>query len=500
MADPMAYLSPIFENDIFLSYARVDNSSTRPSEGWVDFFKKSLETELSKLIGRLGLVHIWMDTRNLDSNQYFDEEIKKQIGASGVFLALTSPGYLHADSYCRNELVEFYTKAQRAPQSLKVGTRSRIFNALLYKIEPERWPDEIKGIGGLTLYDTSQIESGHPSRINSEVFDLQVKELARELHKFLEECKTVTAQPEPKPPKPNAPKVFLADTADSLSDVRSCVINSLQAEGIEVFSRIPPPYAPDLHEEAASERIAQADLCVHLFNDTPGQKFIQGESGPTFLQRQAELGLEKAKSQYIWVPPKDLVDIPTIKDPAYRDLLAGLESGHRDKNRYTFQREPANAIPGEIIKRVKELRRPVPPPSLSAALLETHRKDQLLALDLYPLLLEKSLQPYINPDAVDPGEKLGTFQRLVQQISVLIIIFGSVAGDWVRERVNASLQLAATTEPRRLKLCGIYAPPDEDGVAREVTLGVFPGTVPIFVFNDCETLSQLLDDLLGGGR
>jgi hypothetical protein len=497
----MAYLSPLFENDIFLSYARVDNSSARPSEGWVDFFKKSLETELSKLIGRLGIIHIWMDTRSLDSNQYFDEEIKKQIAASGVFLALTSPGYLHPESYCRKELVEFYSKAQRAPESLKVGTRSRIFHGLLYKIEPDQWPDEIKGIGGLTLYDdTSKLEKRDPSKISSELFDFQVKALAEEILELLKDYKKLNVKPTPKPPAPNAPKVFLADTADGLSELRSCVINSLQAEGIEVFSRIPPPYAPDLHDQAASQRIAEADLCVHLFNDTPGQKFIEGESGKTFLQRQAELGLEKAKSQFIWVPPKELVDIPTINDSDYRDLLAGLESGHRDKDRYTFQREPANVVPGEIIKRIKEQAYGVPPPLLSAALLETHRKDQLYALDLYPLLLEKSLQPYINADAVDPGEKLGTFQRLVQQITVLIIIFGSVAGDWVRERINASLKLAATTVPRRLKLCAIYAPPGADGAARQLTLGVFPGPVPIYVFDDCETLSQLLDDLLGGAR
>jgi len=493
----MTYLSPRFENDIFLSYARVDNQPTRPQDDkWVDSFSRALEAELSRLIGRLGVVKIWMDTRELASNQYFDDEIKTQIACSGIFLALTSPGFLHPESYCRKELQEFYRKAQRAPESLRVGTRSRLVSALLYNINHSEWPSEYTGLTSAQLFDTGQTGFGGPTRTRSDLFEDQVKSLEREIYDLLDAYKESFSKTAPPASPVKQTRVFLADTVENLSELRSCVTNALNKEGIEIFQRMPPPYDAATHDQTATERLAAADLSIHLFDATPGEKFIEGDSGKTFLQRQAELGLQSARPQFLWVPPKSVVEIPRIQDDAYRDFLAGLENGERDKNSYTFQRDPVNAVPEEIIKRIKELQKPVAPALASSALLETHRKDQLHALDLYPLLLQKALQPYINPDDDDPRENVGTLHRMVSQITVLIIIFGSVASEWVQERLISSLQLATTMEPRRLKLCGIYAPPGEEGSNRHVNLGPFPGTIPVFFFNDRETLGQLLDLVL----
>lgn len=499
----MAYLSPKFENDIFLSYARVDNESALEDEGWVDTFKKLLEIELSKLLGRGGVLKIWMDVRQLDGSQYFDDEIRNQIRASGVFLALTSRGYLHPECYCRNELSEFFNYAQQTPQTVRVGTRSRIVNALLYKIAHDQWPAEYKGLSGTKLYDDTETDFGDPSSTDGELFESQVKELARELYALLDAFKKTFTDPPPPPPPPPPldPRVFLADTTESLSELRSSIVNALKKEGYETFPRTPPPYLAADHDDLAIDRISKSDLAIHLFDGSAGEKYINGDGGKTFLQRQAELGLQHAKSQFIWVPPKALVDIPSIKDEGYREFLSGLENGHRDKGQYTFLREPASSVPEEIIKKLKEARCCKGNGGVSeSALVEMHRKDQLHALELYPVLVDKDLQTFINPDDDDPSSNYDTFQRLVRQISVLIIIFGTVASDWVRERLISSLQLAATIEPRRLKLCGIYAPPGTGGNDRQMSLGSFPGSIPVFFFNDRATLSQLIDLVRGGAK
>ena len=502
----MAYLAPKFENDIFLSYARVDNKSALEDEGWVDVFKKLLETELSKLVGRLGVIKIWMDVRQLDGNQYFGDEIRNQIRASGVFLALTSRGYLHPECYCRNELAEFYQYAQQTPETLRVGTRSRLVNGLLYNIQHNDWPAEYNGLSGSKLFDLSETDFGDPSSIDGELFESQVKELARELYKLLDAFKKTFTTPQAPPQIPTNgqtvdPRVFLADTSESLGELRSSIINALKKEGFDTFPRTPPPYSVTDHDELAIQRISKADLAIHLFDGSAGEKYINGDGGKTFLQRQAELGLQHAKSQFIWVPPKAVVDIPSIKDDGYREFLSGLESGQRDKGRYTFLREPASSVPEEIIKKLKEARccNGLAPHS-DSALVEMHRKDQLHALELYPVLVDKDLQTFINPDDDDPSSNYDTFQRLVRQISVLIIIFGGVASEWVRERLISSLQLAATIEPRRLKLCGIYAPKGAGGDDRQMSLGSFPGSIPVFFFNDRDTLSQLIDLVRGGAK
>ena len=500
----MAFLAPRFTNDIFLSYARVDNQpSPGEDEGWVDLFKKTLEIELAKRVGRAGAVNVWMDTRRLASNQFFDDEIERQIEQSGIFVALTSRGYIHPDSYCRKEIDLFHRKAQTPPESLRVGTRSRIFNAMLYNIPYKAWPTEFVGISSAVFYETHRSEFGDPSRFGSETFETQIKELADDIYALLADYKATFETPAPPQPQPlseNAPTVFLADTVDGLGELRTCIVNRLKQEGIRVAGRIPPPYAADEHDRKAAAEMSAATLSVHLLDSTPGQKFIEGESGKTFLQRQAELGLEHAKSQLIWVPPSPLVDIPSIKDEGYRGFLTDLEQGKREKESYSFARVSDSGVPGEIVNRVKQLLAPKPSAAsaASAALLETHRKDQLHALALYPLLLGKAFQPYINPDEDDPRKSFERFQALVSEISVLIIIFGQVTGDWVIERLNASLQVAGTINPPMLKLCGIYAPPGGDDDARRKSLSIFPGDIPILYFTQPETLASQLDRFTGG--
>jgi hypothetical protein len=292
--------------------------------------------------------------------------------------------------------------------------------------------------------------------------------------------------------------VFLADTVEGLSELRASVANRLQQEGIRLVRRIPPPYPPD-HDREATTEISAATLSVHLLDGKPGEKFIEGDSGKTFLQRQAEIGLEHAKSQLIWLPPAPLVDIPMIKDEAYRSFLTNLEQQERDRERYSFARVLDNAVPDEIVNKIRRLIAPKPNKgtAASAAMLETHRKDQLHALELYPLLLGKAFQPYINPDDDDPRKSFERFRALVSEISVLIIIFGQVTSDWVIERLNASLQVAGTMNPPQLKLCGIYAPPGGDDDARRRSLSIFPGDIPIFYFTQPGTLASQLDRFTG---
>ncbi len=494
----MSFLSPKFTNDIFLSYARVDNTFAKPKrQGWVDSFKKSLEVELLQLHGRKTIT-IWMNTRELESNDYFDDELKDQIRQSGIFLALTSHGYLNEEAYCRKELKEFYDHAK---ESLRLGNRSRIFNCLLYNIsyDNENWPSEYSGTTAAEFFDTSEADEGYPSRHPR--LGRQIRKLAREIYSFLEEYKETFTSPQrapapPPPPPPARAKVFLADTVESLKTDRDCLVARLEREGIQVFDRIPPPY--ETHDQEVVQRMTEADLSVHLFGDTQGEKFINGGKGETFLQRQVELGFEHAKSQFVWVPPKALVDIPTIKDDGYRGFLQSLESAERDKKRYTFRRDASNVLAEEILSRIKELSNPEPERHSLTALLATHIKDQAHALDLYDLLLEKGLDPRINRENDDPGEKIGAFEKLARQVSVLIVIFGMVASEWVSERIITALQVAGTQDPQRLQLCGIYVPPDDGSAPRELSLKL-QGSNPIIYFPNLPTLAACLDGLKLGG-
>ena len=510
----MAFLSN-YQYDIFISYARVDNQVV-PGEkdGWIGRFESYLKIELSRRVGRMDLVKIWRDPE-LVSNQYFDEEIQQTINNSALFLALTSRGFVAPAGYCQNELKWFYQKAQTEPCGLKIGTRSRIFNLRLTNIPYQQLPVEFAGTTGCTFYDEVPGRMAMPLPPGEKLFEGQMRQLADELfdmlHAFQEDLEPTPFTPQAvadeaalKVPDEAAPKaedafrVFLADTADNLRRTTyKRVLSELTDNGVRVITDVPPPYPAKLHEEKVSAEIKNAKLSVHLF-DGEVSRDIEGEPGKSYPQKQAEIGLQYAASQLIWVPK--LLDLQTIEDEAHRNFLSQLETGQRAGSTYRFVRESPAAIAREILAQIEQLKvveKEQVARLRSAALLDTHMKDQLHALDLYPLLVQKQVQPYINPEADEPQKSFERFESLLKQVSVLIIIYGNVAGEWVRERLITALQVASGNNCQ-LKLCGIYlAPAGDDFSTRQFNLGVFPTSLPVFLFDKPQILSDLLDKFLG---
>ncbi len=499
----MAYLSS-FEYDIFISYARVDDQKPPGKDkGWITLFHEYLEIELSKRFGRVGVVKIWRDTREIGGSTFFDEAIETGINKSGLFLALTSRGYFNPESYCLKELKSFHNKARADAFGLKIDARSRLFNILLYNILPDDWPVEMAGTSGLPFHDAQRKDQvGLPSHQDGELFERQLRQLVDEIQATLEALKKIV---EPKPPVPdpnritpedNPFSIFLAHAEGDLRGTRRRVVEELRQNGLQVVTDLPPPYPALQHEKVVIDEISRAGLSVHLLDGASGTE-VQDEPDKTYYQKQVEIGKQHARSQLIWIPKT--LDIQTIEDEGQRNFLAQLENGDRDQSTYRFIRESSGSIAREILAEVNriqaEKKRTETPPS--AALVDTHLKDQLYALDLGKFLLKRKVMPFISPEEDDPQKNIALFQEMLKRVSILIIIFGQVAGDWVRERLISALQIAIA-DRCSLKFCGIYlAPIDGQGEARQISLGVFPGSVPVFLFDKPEILANLLDTFVG---
>lgn len=93
----MTYL-PGFKSDVFISYPHRSNW-----DDWVSDFHSRLESKLREILSKM--VVVWRDTQ-LRSTHVFDEEIKKHLRTSGVFVAIAAP--IREDSeWCALELEEF---------------------------------------------------------------------------------------------------------------------------------------------------------------------------------------------------------------------------------------------------------------------------------------------------------------------------------------------------------------------------------------------------------
>ncbi|MGH9846152.1 MAG: toll/interleukin-1 receptor domain-containing protein [Blastocatellia bacterium] len=485
----MAYL-PGFSHDIFISYAHVDDQ-----DGWVEVFQQKLELELSRFIGRMNLVSLWRDKRRLEGNHLFDTTIEAAIKGSALLVALTSRGYLASD-YCLREIRWFGQKSQQEAWGRSIGDQLRISNVLIGNIHHLQWPEEVKGTSGHKFHNAERDDQvGFPIHSNGELFTERLRLLAVNICHTLEAFKSRIEIAAANGDGANRAEadftVFLADASDSLRTVRRLVENDLRKCGVALAERVPPPYESAQHQSKAVEVIRRADLAVHLFDHLPGRE-IDGATDQTYPQLQAEIAIENAKAQLIWVPPSP----QKIEDESHRQFLERLERGPRGNADYEFIRELPNDIAQVIaakIEKIKSLRQPAT--AHDAALLDLHRKDQMHALDLGRALVERNVQLYINPEDDDPHSNLKILEERLKQVSRLIVLFGEVTEDWVRARLAEALKIAVDHRCPLKTLAVCFVPPrrKEDGVRFDLSFA----KVHHFNFDELkqpQALTILLDE------
>jgi hypothetical protein len=443
---------------------------TTPGEakGWITTFEEFLAVLLSKKVGRIGSVKIWRDP-TLDGSQLFDETIQNRIKRSALFLSFTSTGYLESE-YCQQELQWFHQNAKCDRVGVSIGDRMRVLNVLLNNIPHKSWPEYYGKTSGYDFFKAENEEDlGYPIKCVGEVFEERVRKLVESMYKTLTAIKELSA------PKVSAPQftktIYLADTTDSLVRFRKRLLNDL-GQQVKIVSNIPPPFEAAEHESKVTEAMQQADLSVHLLDEFPGRE-IQGEEGKSYPQKQVELGLKYAKSQFIWVP--NTLDLETVEDPGYKSFIDELQNGNRGASNYSFIKGSATSIAREVTEM---LARPTVAEQngkpAGATLVDTHMKDQLHAYWLGQFLLGNSIQPYINPEEDDPQKNMKVLEERLKQVNKLIVIFGDVAEQWVRARLAVAVQIAITARVQ-LKACGVYyAPPRQRGPSNIFDLPFLP--------------------------
>jgi len=489
----MAFLSH-FANDIFISYARLNDEKPPDREkGWVTVFREKLEYEVSQRFERPGDIKIWRDKEEIGGSTFFNDALKENISNSGIFLALTSRGYLSKESYCPNELSWFYQKSKAESYGLKIGARSRLVNVLLQNISPDEWLPEMEGMGGFPFHNATRPDQiGHLSQPGDPFYEAQIVKLADELETTLRTFKTLAEVPETPERKPGFFKVFLAYTEGALSGTRDRVAEELQQKGVDVITNLPPPFASAPHEKAVTEELGKVGLSVHLLDDMPGNR-IEGEPSKTYYQKQIELGVQNGKRQLICVP--QTLDVDAISNQTHRDFVRQLESGRRQEATYRFIREtPPSRIAHDVLQEIESiLQERNGPATQLAALLDIHEKDGDFAPELSRVFFKRNLRLLINPASDEPQENMTIFDEVRKGVSVLIIVLGHVTDLWASRRLNFALQVAVSS----LKFCGIYTPPvDGSGTPRPIDLSVFQiprVAFPVAFFYTPQMLAGLLD-------
>jgi hypothetical protein len=174
----MAYL-PGFRNDIFLSYASVDNQPTGSQPGWVDRFLKCLQPELARLMVRFDPPSVWFDV-GPGGDAGFADARALVIRDSAIFIAFTSRSYLNSE-YCQDDLRVFLQHSEKHG-GIVVEGRSRIFNVHLSQDRYAQWPKELESALGYYFYGVTN----NPLRPGDRKFESELRRLALDIVNMLE--------------------------------------------------------------------------------------------------------------------------------------------------------------------------------------------------------------------------------------------------------------------------------------------------------------------------
>ena len=304
-----------FEQNLFISYAHIDDQPLTPGEkGWITRFHATLKKMLDMRLGREA--KIWRDEK-LQGNDVFSNEIVAQFNQSAALASIVTPRYLHSE-WCTREAREFCQSAERNG-GLVVGNKSRVFKVIKTPVdaeESEALPAHMKDLLGFEFFT---YEEGAPLELDPdygpEYNQRYLKKIALLAQDIAQLLKTLQAEGgasksndsnvPSEPPAPSKPAVYLAECSYDRKQARELLEGELKRLGYPVLpdKRLPQDEAE--YVAAVESLLARCALSVHL----AGEKYGTVPDGPTEKSTsilQNELAVARSRSgglqRLIWLP------------------------------------------------------------------------------------------------------------------------------------------------------------------------------------------------------
>lgn len=429
----MAYL-PQFGDDIFISYAHVDDEAVSEfGQEWVTDTVRCLKTELARKLGRNDAYSLWVDHDLLRSHRV-TPQILDRVRQSAVLVVMLSPGYIASD-WCRQEREAFFA-ARRDEDA------HNVFVVEIDQVDDFDRPADLADFSPFRFWAKSPRggaarQFGWP-RLQSDDHEYYgaVKDLAQAIADELRRLKraqpngqnasatprTATSPPVPPVAAPISGRngcVYLAQVTDDLDNERNNVRRFLEQADIRVVPTGWYPLEATAFKTAAAADIAKADLFVQLLSNVAGK--LPPDLPQGYLQCQLQLALDVGKPVMQWHSP--MLDRNGIADDGLRALL----------ERPTVDVEPIEDFKQAIQQRLKEIRNPAQPRRHSNAFIfvDMDSSDRPLAEHLCDILERHGAGYMLPPETQDPGDYRRGLEDYLSHCNALMVIYGSSTANWV---------------------------------------------------------------------
>lgn len=420
----MAFV-PGFENDIFVSYAHVDDQTIHGSdEGWVTTLVETIKTLLAQKLGRDEAFKLWMDYRLLRHVQV-TPQILGSLEKTAILLVILSPGYIASD-WCRLEMNTFLNMIEERRRS-----GARVFLIERDRVDDSERPSEFKDLTGYRFW--VQDRKGEPPRTlgmpEPQPDDKQYyEELNRLCHDLAKELKCLKEVEDKSISKAfeisnNRPIIYLAEVTDDLDPLRNDVMQYFCQAGLNVLPKNFYPRESNAFQQEMETDLAKCKLFVQILSGVAGKKSPDLPQGYVGLQLQRAKDFKKPILQW---HSRDL-DTSTIMDSDYRAFLeadtvyvAGIEE---------FKRE---VVYRAFLKTIETRRQHVE----ALVFVNSETSDYELAEEIGKQLDKHGVGYALPVRRGKPAEIRKDLEENLLDCTGLIVVYGITTVIWVRNQLR----------------------------------------------------------------
>lgn len=422
-----------FENDIFISYAHIDNEPlTEGQKGWISDFHRALGILLAQKRGETA--KIWRDEK-LQGNDYFGSTIVEQFPKVALLVSILSPRYIKSE-WCVKELQAF-CKAAEQTGGVRLADKSRIFKVIKTPIERDKEPQEMQGLLGYEFYQRDQ--TGRPIEFSS-IFGpdaernywAKLNDLAYDIYQLLEKI-SHNGNGAVKPPiEPTGVAVYLAETTFDMTGDRDKIKRELQQRGYSILpEQSLPPYNPAF-EQAVRENLERCQLSIHPIGARYGMVPEGADCSVVVLQNELAVEQTRQRREFqrlVWMPvglqaqePRQEVLLKSLQDDA-----ALLQTTLEDLK--TIIQDKLNPQPQTV-------KNPIAEDGPVRVYLIYDQRDSEASDSLDDYLYEQGCEVIRPLFEGDEAEVRQDHQENLKDCDVVIIYCGNISEPWLRTKLG----------------------------------------------------------------
>jgi len=449
-----------FVNDVFISYAHLDNKSLSPGdEGWVSDFHEALLNRLGEVWGREPT--IWRDPK-LQGNDDFSAELGQRFRGAKVLVSILTPRYLASD-WCQRELDGFWEAAALTGGALR-GTKSRVFKVVKTPVPLERIPALVQPLLGYEFYRL-QAGTERPLEFNKvygpeavQDFWVRLNDLAYDLAALLSQMESDDSATTSKA------TVYLASTTSDQQPQHDALRRDLLRHGYRVLPEEQLPLLADGLTAAVTHLLGESDVSIHLVGSAYG--IVPEDSEVSLPELQAQLAGAQARdhglARLVWIAPG--ISMTDARQRRFSDTLRNDPAPGTASDLLETPFEELKTVAFARLKAAEEPPPPAPTPSVDPdapkrVYVVCDAKDAESVLPLNQILFDEGFD--ILPAVFDGSEtELREYHDAqLRDCDAILIYHGTGSQLWLNEKLG-DLRRAAALRTRPLVARGVcLAPP-----------------------------------------